>query len=148
MSLKSVIVIHPAVTIQASHSVNAPITASFHILPDSLFTNPITRRFKTWDTDHLYSLVYDPAHHDSPYRPVFCFFCLLTPFDFRHSPYTLTTLILVFLLFFFHLVSTEILPLRSYRRTFLPDNQGFLVFLILYLLLQYLAFFTWPAIYH
>jgi hypothetical protein len=47
---------------------------------------------------------------------------------------------LVFLLFFFHLVSPEILSLRSYHRTFLPDDQHFLVFFKLFLLLQYLAF--------
>jgi hypothetical protein len=78
MSLKSVIFIHPAITIQASHSVNAPIAASFHILPNSFFTNPITRRFKPWDIYeyHLSSLAYGPAQHDSPYRLVFCFLLL------------------------------------------------------------------------
>ena len=60
MSVKSVIFINPAVTIQASHSVNAPIAASFHILPNSSFTNPITRSFKVWDTDLLSSLAYGP----------------------------------------------------------------------------------------
>jgi hypothetical protein len=37
---------------------------------------------------------------------------------------------LVFLLFFFHLVSPEILSLRSYRHTFLLDDQPILVFLL------------------
>jgi hypothetical protein len=151
MSLNSVIFIHPAVTIQASHSVKASIAVSFHILPNSLFTNPITRLFKAWDTDLLSSLAYGYG----PYSlNSLCFsmtahrglssaflFYLFTPIDFRHSSYSPTTLILVFLLFFFHLVSPEILSLRSYHRTFLPDDQHFLVFIKLFLLLQYLAFF-------
>ena len=51
-----------------------------------------------------------------------------------HSQYSPSTLILVFLLFFFHLVCPDIHYLRSYRQTFLPHDQQILVFFLLWLL--------------
>jgi len=110
----------------------------------------ITRRFKAWDTVLLSSLAYGPYSLSSAcFGMIACtglpsalFFHLLIPIDFRHFPDSLTNLILVFLLFFFHLVSPEIISLRFHHRTYLPDDQHFWVFFKLFLLLQYLASFT------
>jgi hypothetical protein len=52
------------------------------------------------------------------------------PLFLDHSQYSLATLILVFLVFFFRLVSPEILSLWSHRQTFLLNGQPILVFLI------------------
>ena len=57
-----------------------------------------------------------------------------------HSQYSLTTLILIFLLFLFRLVSPEILSLRAYHHIFLRDGLPILIFL-LFLLLQYLVLY-------
>jgi hypothetical protein len=49
------------------------------------------------------------------------FLHLLTPVNY--SQYRLATFILVFLLFFFHLVSPEIFALPSHHQTSSPDGQ-------------------------
>lgn len=99
----------------------------------SLFTNPITRLFKAWDTDLLSSLAYRYGPYSlnslcfsmTAHRGLSSafFFYLLTPIDFRHSSYSPTTLILVFLLFFYHLVFPEILSFigHSYLMTNTPS---------------------------
>ena len=53
-------------------------------------------------------------------------FCRLPPSpDTHHSQYSPTTLILVFLLFAFHLVSTAVRSLRSCHETFWPAHSPF-----------------------
>jgi hypothetical protein len=52
------------------------------------------------------------------------------PLFLDHSQYSLATLILVFLVSFFRLVSSEILSLRSHSQTFLLDGPPILVVLV------------------
>ena len=69
------------------------------------------------------------------------FACFLLPLaHVSNSKYSLSTLILVFLLFFFRLISPEILSLPPYHQTFWQHGQPIPGFLLL-LLLQYLVFF-------
>ena len=80
----------------------------------------------------------DRLQKDSPCRSVFCL--LLPSFDTRRFRIILSR-VQPLSAFLVPLVSTEMLSLRTYHQTFLPDGQPIPFFWLL-LLLQYLVFYT------